>query len=166
MKNIKLIIFVALVVILFPIVSILAFIIIKSPYRIVIQGHLEEYNQIKTNPDLDLLKTRLPVSASKVTYRIHPYMQDIEVNFKITEELFLLWSKEQKWNVLKISTPRDIHPISLNNNNLQNISLELKNGYYFQQNIKRKDDPEIFESMLTIYFDSDSDTCYYHFTLL
>ena len=166
MKKNKFIIFVVLGVVSFFIVLTLGFILIKSPHTRIIHGYSEAYNQIGTNPNLDLFKTRLPISANKIIYRILPYMQHIEVNFKITEEKFLVWIKEQKWDIAKISIPITIGSISLKDNIIQEISIELKNGYAFKQQVKRKDVNEMLESELTVYYDSDSNTCYYSFTLL
>ena len=163
MKKVKIVIFILLGIILcfLPIVGL---IVIKSPQLINIKGYAEKYSTIIKNEDLDLLKSRLPLSATKITYSIRPYAQCIEASFQLPEEKFLNWGKQHNWDITKIPIPININSIIMKNKKVEEFNIELQKGFYFKQITQSTTNPNKNESVRVIYFNSDTNICYYRFT--
>lgn len=130
-----------------------------------IQGYAETYQQLDSDHPLDMLKTRLPRHANEIVYRLFPYMQEIQANFKIKQEEFLNWAEKQNWEVGKISSPTYIRSISIKDDQMRDVEVEIEKGYSFEKKVERKDKPEMLKSSLVIYFDSDTSRCHYRYAL-
>ena len=163
MKKLKTIAFIFFGIVISISLIVFTFIGIKSPIFIKFEGDAEKYSEIIKNKDLNVLQSHLPYFARKITYRIYPYRQVIEASFEVSEDEFLKWVRLRNWEVEMISTPENVNGIFMKGKKLQEISIEIKKGYFFMKEIPKEDNPEMFKSMLTIFYDSDTQMCYYSY---
>jgi len=151
-------------VLIFITLSPLCFVTMKSPQTKNTQGYSETYQELSSDHPLDMLNSRLPRSSKEIVYRVYPYMVTVEINFKIKQKEFLNWMEKQNWDIAKITRPRIFGTISIKGDKVQDTSVEIEKGYHFEKKVEKKNKPEMLKSALIIYYDSDTNRCYYRYS--
>jgi hypothetical protein len=123
-----------------------------------VEGHAESYRELKGRPELALLVSLLPETATDISYFVTPapLRSHLQTEFQTTEEDFLLWARTKGWGVRE-ADPRGDHiqyPISPDEPLPQS-------GYYYSQT---SPDGELI-TVTEVMFDRDRQRAYYYFTI-
>lgn len=137
----------------------MTFIMIRSPRRVSLEGEVVDCSTLRDNITLSLLSDALPREARMIHYRVRPYAGSICADFVINKRTFDEWSVKHGWQPTAIGVAKLV-----NSCRSSRTQICVTNGFWFAEDLFRKDQPDVLLSSLRVVFDADVSRCYYRFT--
>jgi hypothetical protein len=121
-----------------------------------VEGHAETYQELKGRPELALLVSILPETATDISYFVTPapLRSHLQAEFQTTEEDFLLWARTKGWGVREAAPRRDITQLPITSGKPLPQS-----GYYYGHA-----PPGELITVTQVMFDRDRQRAYYFST--
>ena len=148
---------VAAIVAALGLATLLTFLLIRTPQRVVLQGHVPDYAAAKGDEHLGLLAQTLPLRARQISYEVRPYLQSVCADFTVSRKEFRDWAAVREWEPKEIDYPMLLH-------SCQGAVVRAEKGLYYSEKHFKQKKPDMLASDLLVIFDEATSRAYYRFT--